>query len=92
MPSPLSPSPNWFHALVHGVGRVLMLAVGAVLGVLALAFALVLAGVLLVWALLRGRRPVQTFRWPGRPGRTPPANGTDVVDIEAREVRDPPER
>ena len=59
--------------------------------------ALLLVGV--VWALLRGRRPVrpvyvhqfQTYArervWPGRRG-APPATTDEVVDVQVREVHD----
>ena len=71
--------------------KLLLLAGGAVLGLVALAVGMLLALGLVVWALVRGRRPekVQVFRWRGKPrgAATPPA---EVVDIEAREVRSEP--
>ena len=71
--------------------KLLLLAGGAVLGLIALAVGLVLAAGLVLWALVRGRRPakVEVFRWRGMPrgGAVPP---TEVVDIEAREVRGEP--
>ena len=73
--------------LLRTLLKLLLLAVGAVLGLLALAFGLLLTAGLVVWALVRGRKPVQVqaFRWRGmpRPGATPSG---EVVDVEAREV------
>lgn len=75
--------------------RLVLVAVGLVFGLLALLFGLVLAFWLIVWSLLRGRKPqVKRFRMrPSQPfggmgGRRAPAG--DVVDIEAREVPDSP--
>lgn len=71
--------------------KLLLVAGGAVLGLVALAVGMLLALGLVLWALLRGRRPekVQVFRWRGMPrgAARPPA---EVVDIEAREVRTEP--
>jgi hypothetical protein len=73
--------------LLRTLLKLVLLAVGAVLGLLALAFGLLLTAGLVLWALVRGRKPVQvqTFRWRGmpRPGATPAG---EVVDVEAREV------
>ena len=81
------------HALFRALFRLLLLVVGAVLGLFALALGLLLTAGVVSWALLRGRRPVrvQGFRWQGmaRPGRAPAG---DVVDIEAHEVREPAAR
>jgi hypothetical protein len=88
---------NALGRLASGVlGLVLWLAAAA----LGLLFALVIAVLLLVgvvWALLRGRRPVRPVYvhqfqayarervWPGRG----PADPTrEVVDVQAREVHD----
>jgi UPF0716 family protein affecting phage T7 exclusion len=77
------------QALFQALWRVLLLATGAVLGLLALTFGLLLTVAVVGWALLRGRKPVrvQTFRWQdlSRRGRAPAG---EVVDIDAREVRD----
>ncbi len=81
--------------LVSALLRLVLVAVGLVFGLLALLFGLVLAFWLIVWSLLRGRKPqVKRFRMrPSQPfggmgGRRAPAG--DVVDIEAREVPDSP--
>ncbi|WP_326534733.1 hypothetical protein [Pseudorhodoferax sp.] len=75
--------------------RLLLLVAGALFGLLALAFGLVLAAGLVIWALLRGRRPMvgQAFVWrgPRRPGaaaRPTPGAMDDVVDVDVREIRD----
>lgn len=75
--------------------RLVLVAVGLVFGLLAVLFGLVLAFWLIVWSLLRGRKPqVKRFRMhPSQPfggmgGRRAPAG--DVVDIEAREVPETP--
>lgn len=73
----------------------MLVAVGLVFGLLAVVFGLVLALGLIVWSLLRGRKPqVKRFRMnPSQPfggmgGRRAPAG--DVVDVEAREVPETP--
>ena len=73
-----------------------VLAVGTVLILLfTLVVGTVLAVTVVIWALLRGRRPGKVqFRWQGMgrpPGRTAGApfhrpRADDVVDIEAREL------
>ena len=80
--------------LVTGVARVLLLALGALAALAAMALGLLLAGGLVAWALLRGRKPVvrQAFVWPGRGERVPAQDSAEVVDIEAREVPDAPPR
>ena len=75
--------------LVTGVARVLLLALGALAALAAMAMGLLLAGGLVAWALLRGRKPVlraQAFRWRGTSPRGRSAPPLDVVDIDAREV------
>lgn len=94
-PAPASPS-SLPGRVLHAVLRVLLLALGAVITLALLAVGLLLALGLVLWALLRGRRPVlapaftwarrQGFAGPGRPGRPTAA---DVVDIDAREVGAP---
>ncbi|MBX3624906.1 MAG: hypothetical protein KF892_07840 [Rhizobacter sp.] len=82
--------------LLSALLRLVLVAVGLVFGLLAVVFGLVLAFWLIVWSLLRGRKPqVKRFRMnPSNPfgggmgGRRAPAG--DVVDIEAREVPDTP--
>lgn len=72
--------------------RLLLLVAGALFGLLALAFGLVLAAGLVIWALLRGRRPMvrQAFVWrgPRRPGAATRPPSADVVDVDVREIRD----
>lgn len=84
--------PTALQSVAHTLMRVLVVVAGAVLAMLALALGLLLGLALMLWALLRGRKPVrmQAFRWQGmpRPGRKPPAG--EVVDIEAHEVREGP--
>jgi hypothetical protein len=79
--------PTALQSVAHTLMRVRVVVAGALLAMLALALGLLLALGVMVWALLRGRKPVrvQTFRWQGmsRPGRAPP---DEVVDIEAHEV------
>jgi len=70
-----------------------------VVGLLAVALVLLLLGVL--WALVRGKKPVapvfvgrfQRYTsarvWPAGPGRRPPHATHDVVDAEVREVSAP---
>jgi hypothetical protein len=74
-------------SLFRALLKLLLLAVGALLGLLALGFGLVLTAGLVGWALLRGRKPlqVQSHRWRGRPwpGATPSG---EVVDVQAHEV------
>lgn len=78
------------RGLLRTLLKLVLLAVGALLGLMALALGLLLTAGLVSWALLRGRRPgtVKTFRWRGmpQPGAT---RWTEVVDVEAHEVRDP---
>lgn len=75
--------------------RLVLVAVGLVFGLMALLAGMVLAFWLIVWSLLRGRKPqVRRFRMkPSQPfggmgSRRAPAG--DVVDVEAREVPDRP--
>lgn len=81
--------------LLSALLRLVLVAVGLVFGLLAVVFGLVLALGLIVWSLLRGRKPqVKRFRMnPSQPfggmgGRRAPAG--DVVDVEAREVPETP--
>lgn len=80
--------------------RVVLGVAGLVFMVGVMLFGLAVFGVLLVWALLRGRRPAPLRfhmhrgagwgRFNAGPGarRTPPP-AADVVDIEVREITDP---
>lgn len=90
------------------LGRLFSAVLGLIFWLFAAALGLLLAAVVavlllvgVIWALLRGRRPVrpvyvhqfQTYArervWPGR--RSAAADSTDeVVDVQVREVRDAP--
>ncbi|MET0334892.1 MAG: hypothetical protein ABW190_11520 [Rhizobacter sp.] len=85
--------------------RLVVVGLGLVFGLVLLLGGLFMATVLVIWSLLRGRKPqVMRFRMnPGSPfggmnggmnagmrGRTAPQG--DVVDIEAREVPDIPQQ
>lgn len=91
--------------IFNALGRLFSAVLGLIFWLFAAALGLLLAGVVavlllvgVVWALLRGRRPVrpvyvhqfQTYArervWPGRRGSA--AAQTEVVDVQAREVRD----
>ncbi|MFN3304504.1 MAG: hypothetical protein ACK44A_12375 [Roseateles sp.] len=69
--------------------RLLVVAAGAVLGLVLFLFAVLAFAVLLLVSVLRGRKPNLQFRMNKNPwaARRPPA-AKDVVDVEAREVRD----
>ena len=94
--------------LLNALGRLFSAVIGLVLWLFAAALGLLLAGVVavllllgVVWAVVRGRRPVRPVYvhqfqayarervWPGRRGG---AAGTvasgEVVDVQVREVRD----
>ncbi len=89
---------NVMRKLLNALLRLALVAVGLVFAGLLLAAGLVFTVVLVLWSLLRGRRPqVRRFRvdprspFAGmRPG--PAAPQGDVVDIEAREVPEAPSR
>lgn len=92
-PAP-APSSSLPGRVLRAVLRVALLVLGAVITLVLLAVGLLLALGLVLWALLRGRRPVvaPAFSWARRngfagPGRARPQAAADVVDIEAREVR-----
>ncbi len=79
--------------LVAFVLRALMAAVGLVFMLMLMAFGLVVGSLLVIWALLRGRRPASVrFGMPkgaAWEGFRRAASGTsrgEVIDIEAREV------
>ena len=72
--------------------RLLILVVGAVIGLGLFLFAVVAFAVIVLGSLLTGRKPNVQFRVNKNPWarRRPPAPAADdVVDIEAREVKDP---
>ncbi len=85
--------------------RLLLIVAGALFFVSAMIAAVIASVVLAVWALLTGRRPTLVQfpdgRWMFRTRRAaqppPPAGAradaaSDVIDVEAREVSDPPRR
>ena len=88
-PTPAAPS------LLQRIGSTLLGIVlalsAAVLMIGAVLIGLVVAGGIISWALLRGRRPAPVnLRWgmPRRTGFGRPAQG-EVVDVQAREVDNP---
>ncbi|MBW8848200.1 MAG: hypothetical protein JF607_24920 [Burkholderiales bacterium] len=71
--------------------RLLILVVGAVIGLGLFLFAVVVFAAILLGSLLTGRKPNLHFRVNKNPWarRRPPASAADdVVDIEAREVKE----
>lgn len=83
--------------LLSAVLSAVLVVGGMLLMLVALVMGLVLAGGVVLWALLRGRRPGPVnLRWgymPRPPGFGPrPARpgAADVVDVQAREVEDLP--
>lgn len=72
--------------------RLLILVVGAVIGLAFFLFAVLAFAVILIGSLLTGRKPNLQFRMNQNPWarhRAPARGASDVVDIEAREVKDP---
>ena len=90
-PSPPSLPQRLFDALLRGA-----LVIGGMLLVLgAMILGLMLAVGVMLWALLRGRRPGPVnLRWGSMPGagRFGPRPGGEVVDVQVREVDGPPRR
>jgi cell division septation protein DedD len=83
---------NVVMSMFRSLLRLLLLIVGAVIGVGLFLFAAVAFVVIMLFSLLRGRKPTVQFRmsqnpWAPRRPQAPAAG--DVVDIEAREVKDP---
>lgn len=94
--------------LLSALGRLFSAVIGLVFWLLAAALGLLLAGVVavlllvgVVWAVVRGRRPVRPVYvhqfqayarervWPGRRGAaTAATSSAEVVDVQVREVRD----
>ena len=76
--------------LFRSLIRLLIVLVGAVIGLALFLFAALVFVVFLLVRLLTGRKPDLQFRVNKNPwaGRKPPAG--DVVDVEAREVHDTP--
>ena len=75
--------------LIRFLFRALLLVAGALLGVGLFLFAVLAFAVMLLASVLTGRKPNVQFRMNRNPwaDRRTPAAG-DVVDIEAREVKD----
>ena len=94
--------------LLNAVGRLFSAVIGLVFWLFAAALGLLLAAVVavlllvgVVWAVVRGRRPVRPVYvhqfqayarervWPGRRAATgTSATSQEVVDVQVREVRD----
>lgn len=80
--------------------RLVLVLAGLVFGAVVLLAGLVFAVFIVIWSLLRGRKPqVMRFRMrPGAPfgdlggGARRAAPQGDVVDIEAREIPDTPQQ
>lgn len=87
---------SFLNRVVYALFRLALVAFGVVFGLLALLAGLALASGLVVWSLLRGRKPtIARFRMnPSHPfgGARPREPKFDVVDIEAREVPDTPQQ
>jgi Flp pilus assembly protein protease CpaA len=78
--------------LIRTLIRLLILVAGAVIGLAVFLFAVLVFAIVLVGSLLTGRKPNVQFRMNQNPWarhRAPAGGAGDVVDIEAREVRDP---
>lgn len=79
-------------SLFRSLLRLLLLLVGAVIGLGLFLFAVVAFVVFLLVSLLTGKKPNVRFRMnqnPWAPRRPQAPAAEDVVDIEAREVKDP---
>ncbi len=90
--SPFNP-PSRLRRMLAAVLRPLLVIGGMLLMLIALLLGLVLATGVVLWALLRGRRPGPVnLRWGRMPrprgfGPAPPRG--EVVDVQAREVDGP---
>ena len=90
---PASPNPSLWQRSVSAVLRIVLLIIATVLMIGAMLIGLVLASGVVLWALLRGRRPGPVnLRWGHMPrprgfGQVPPRG--EVVDVQAREVDGP---
>jgi hypothetical protein len=87
-----APNPSLWQRTVFAVIRTVLLVSATLLMLGALLFGVMLASGVVLWALLRGRRPgpvnIRWGRMPGARGFGRPAAG-EVVDVQAREVSDP---
>jgi len=88
--------PTILSRLIALVFRVAAVAIGVLITVGLLLLGVVLMAALVVWSVLRGRRPqIRRFRIdPRQPfgGFTRREPAGEVVDVEVREVRTPPPR
>lgn len=88
--------PTILSRVIGLVFRVAALVIGVLITVGLLLLGVLLMAALVVWALLRGKRPqIRSFRVdPRRPfgGFTRRAPAGEVVDVEVREVRAAPPR
>lgn len=86
--------PSLLQRLLGALLSFLLVVGGMLLMVAALLFGLLLAGGVVLWSLLRGRRPAPVnLRWAAMP--RPPGFGRrtgEVVDVQAREVDSPTAR
>ena len=87
-----TPNHSLWQRTVSALPRTVLLVSATLLMLGALVLGLLLASGVVIWALLRGRRPAPVnIRWgrmPGARGFGRPAAG-EVVDVQAREVPDP---
>lgn len=74
------------RGLADGLLRVAVLVFGALAAVVALATGLALALGLILWSLLRGRRPLPPNVFVRRSRASPPVPPAEIVDVQAREV------
>jgi hypothetical protein len=88
----VSSSPSLWQRTVSALLRIVLLISATVLMIGAMLLGLVLASGVVLWALLRGRRPGPVnLRWGRMPrdgGFGRPMDG-EVVDVQAREVSGP---
>jgi hypothetical protein len=87
-----TPNPSLWQRTVSAAIRTVLLVSATLLMLGALLLGLLLASGVVLWALLRGRRPgpvnIRWGRMPGARGFGRPPVG-EVVDVQAREVSDP---
>jgi hypothetical protein len=90
-----TPAPSLWQRLLSSLLGVLALVGATLMMVGALLLGLLLALGVMLWALLRGRRPgAVNLRWGTMPGRrgfgrpADPAPPGEVVDVQVRELRD----
>ena len=84
-----SPAPSLLQRMLASIVRFVLVLGGMLLMAGALLLGMVVATGVVIWALLRGRRPGPVnLRWGTMPrprGFGPPAGG-EVVDVQVREV------